>query len=447
VVAGLYDYTAAQVFNAVDVTQSYANPAWITSLAWSKISGAPATGVSSVFGRSGAVIAQTGDYTAAQVTNAVNTLSSYSDPSWISSLSWFKITGAPSIGSYQSPWLQDINGSNWSLSSVKGIGIGANAVAGYGIYCTMNSVANEIALFRNTNAGGAGGFVVQNDGSHSGNIMCAGSTYVNTAWRNNTVINAGGTTDSLILATNSVERVTITSGGNVGIGNNASVLPDGNTTNRHLIVGPTGASTAGEITVCANATTTPTSVGAFNFANYNLAGTSKLIASIYTVTSGSVDSGDMCFWTANTGSGAERMRIAANGNVGIGGTPASWANLHIYNPSTGGDSNLAIQGNSGSLWYITAQAGTSGNRFQIGVIGISNPIVNIANNGNFGLGTTNPQAPLHCVGGTILGGYYVDPSVLSPVTWTAQIDEGGNQLYIRVKYSSGIVKAVALPLT
>ena len=65
------DYTAAQVTNAVDQAASYANPSWLTSLAWSKITGAPAAPVVTVFGRSGAVAAQTGDYTAAQVTGAV----------------------------------------------------------------------------------------------------------------------------------------------------------------------------------------------------------------------------------------------------------------------------------------------------------------------------------------------------------------------------------------
>lgn len=39
IVAVSGDYTAAQVTNAVDQTGSYANPAWITSLAWSKVSG------------------------------------------------------------------------------------------------------------------------------------------------------------------------------------------------------------------------------------------------------------------------------------------------------------------------------------------------------------------------------------------------------------------------
>jgi len=44
--------------------------------------------------RTGAVIAASGDYTAAQVTNAVSTIGSYADPAWITSLSLSKVTGA-----------------------------------------------------------------------------------------------------------------------------------------------------------------------------------------------------------------------------------------------------------------------------------------------------------------------------------------------------------------
>jgi hypothetical protein len=97
VTAASGDYTAAQVTNAVDSTGSYANPTWITSLAWSKITGAPATGVSSVFTRTGAVVAAIGDYTAAQITNAVDSTQTYADPAWITALSWSKITGAPAV--------------------------------------------------------------------------------------------------------------------------------------------------------------------------------------------------------------------------------------------------------------------------------------------------------------------------------------------------------------
>ena len=48
---------------------------------------APGAGAfSSVFGRSGAVFSQMGDYTAAQVTNAVDATVSYANSAWITSL-------------------------------------------------------------------------------------------------------------------------------------------------------------------------------------------------------------------------------------------------------------------------------------------------------------------------------------------------------------------------
>jgi hypothetical protein len=58
---------------------------------WSPTGG----GVTSVFGRTGAVTAATGDYLAAQVTNAADQTGSYSNPVWISSLAWGKLTGIP----------------------------------------------------------------------------------------------------------------------------------------------------------------------------------------------------------------------------------------------------------------------------------------------------------------------------------------------------------------
>lgn len=58
-----------------------------------KSSGGAGGAVSSVFNRQGDVIALTGDYTAAQVTNAVSTLGSYADPVWIVALAGSKISG------------------------------------------------------------------------------------------------------------------------------------------------------------------------------------------------------------------------------------------------------------------------------------------------------------------------------------------------------------------
>lgn len=70
-------------------------------IAWEAASGGGA--VSSVFGRTGAVVQVTGDYSAAQVTNAVDQTGSYANPAWITSLAWAKITGVPAnIGLWQS---------------------------------------------------------------------------------------------------------------------------------------------------------------------------------------------------------------------------------------------------------------------------------------------------------------------------------------------------------
>jgi hypothetical protein len=91
-----FDLTVNRTWSVGDVftTGSYANPSWITSLDWSKITGTPSI-VTSFNSRTGIVIPTIGDYTAAQVTNAVDTTSSYANPTWITSLAWSKITGTP----------------------------------------------------------------------------------------------------------------------------------------------------------------------------------------------------------------------------------------------------------------------------------------------------------------------------------------------------------------
>ena len=121
---GVGDYTAAQVTNAVSILGSYADPAWITSLAWAKITGAPTlfadptTTKGDLIGRAtagpatrlavGATAnmalivdsAQTlgvkwATMTAAMVTNAVDATQTYADPVWMTSLAYSKLTGVP----------------------------------------------------------------------------------------------------------------------------------------------------------------------------------------------------------------------------------------------------------------------------------------------------------------------------------------------------------------
>jgi len=75
---------------------------------WNYASGGGGGAVSSVFTRTGDVVAQSGDYTFAQIGSTPTTLSgygitdpvaltsgSYSNPTWITGLAWSKITGTP----------------------------------------------------------------------------------------------------------------------------------------------------------------------------------------------------------------------------------------------------------------------------------------------------------------------------------------------------------------
>jgi hypothetical protein len=55
----------------------------------------PAIGVTSAFGRTGAVVAQAGDYNVSMIPNAVDATQAYVNPTWITSLPWSKITAAP----------------------------------------------------------------------------------------------------------------------------------------------------------------------------------------------------------------------------------------------------------------------------------------------------------------------------------------------------------------
>lgn len=55
---------------------------------------------------------------ASNVTNAVSTVGSYADPSWITSLAWTKISGKPTISSYQTPWLSNIDASGFQLGAI-----------------------------------------------------------------------------------------------------------------------------------------------------------------------------------------------------------------------------------------------------------------------------------------------------------------------------------------
>src|SRR5690606_5455738 len=81
---------------------------------YDKINSLPTVGgVSSVFGRSGAITAQEADYAAfyAKLSEA------YANPSWITSLDWSKITGRPSWGLVENSTVTGSYDLDWSNST------------------------------------------------------------------------------------------------------------------------------------------------------------------------------------------------------------------------------------------------------------------------------------------------------------------------------------------
>jgi hypothetical protein len=104
----------------------------------------PASGggaVSSVFGRSGAIVSQTGDYTAAQVTNAVDATASYSNPAWITALAYSKLSSAPTLGTAAAHASTDFAASNAS-TTING------QTCSLGSTCTINTGASPTDILR-----------------------------------------------------------------------------------------------------------------------------------------------------------------------------------------------------------------------------------------------------------------------------------------------------------
>lgn len=321
----------ANVTNAVSTLGSYSDPAWLTSLSWSKITGAPATGVATVFGRSGAVAAQTGDYTAAQVTNAVSTLGSYADPAWITSLAYGKITGAPAIPPQF--WVAGSGGAIYYSGGNVGISTAAPSCL---LSLGASIVPHKLAIY---DSGGA----FYGLGMDSSAIRYEAGT--------------GGGHDFYV--NGAALSVCMASTGNVGVGGisaPANVL--------HVVGG--------------SATQTPPlRIGSTSTAYYWDIGRENEFT------------GDFLFNCANGGAPAERMRITVAGSVGIGIVPASAA-FPLVVHGTAANSNLGIGSTSGT---ISLQAINDAQNAFV-PFSLYATAISLMSSGNVGVGTLSPGSLL-----------------------------------------------------
>lgn len=258
--------------------------------------------VASVFGRTGAVTAQAGDYTAAQVTNAVNAAGSYADPAWITSLAWSKISGAPQGGQNQTPWLSNIDAAGFQLSGVLNV-VGKPAsnftVASNGAAPLIlgTNGKNRMAF----DSGGQAYFYPRDaDGSI---VVSFGGSYLLADLSNNVTLLAAASltlgadvaTAHVALSTDhGVTRLTADAGG-VSIGQGASNYPV-------IWFGPSGGA-------------------AGNFVSVDYIA-SDTISNFYI---GATASKNLILQTNNTA----RVSVAANGNVTVGNGDNGYGTIYL----------------------------------------------------------------------------------------------------------------------
>lgn len=155
----------------------------------------------------------------------------------------------------------------------------------------------------------------------------------------------------LMFFTNDAERVRITSDGNLGLGN---ITPDFISSGDRVFT-IQGVGTRATINL-QNSSTGTGGVGG-SFRSYN---GSTFLTTIDMVADGATNKGAFLFYTNNSGSIGERMRITSVGNVGIGNTNPS-TKLHVT--GTISSSDLLLSG-SGTWSYTTNSSWTS---YQVGI--------------------------------------------------------------------------------
>ena len=130
--------------------------------------------VTSAFGRTGVIIGNPGDYSADQVTNAVDSAAIYNNPDWLASLAWSKITGLPLI-----------------TPGPNNLGVGLDAFTG-NISGGGDTALGSGAMHSNTSGGGnvaAGTFALYHNSSGNSNTAIGHvALYSNTTGNANTAV-------------------------------------------------------------------------------------------------------------------------------------------------------------------------------------------------------------------------------------------------------------------
>ena len=201
--------------------------------------------------------------------------------------------------------------------------------------------------------------------------------------------------------------------GNVGVGT-TTTNPLGNGGTHRTVAIQNGAG-YGVVSLVTSATITGSTIGALNFGSTS-ASTNKTGVSINAELDGAVTTdanARLVFYTRGAGTLAERMRIDASGNVGIGTSTLNLkfvVNGGIQVLTSGSDTpangtDIVYIGNSaaGSALRHTASRHFAIDTYSTG--GAWAERLRVERDGNVGIGTTGPSDKLHVIGNVRAGNY------------------------------------------
>ena len=214
-------------------------------------------------------------------------------------------------------------------------------------------------------------------------------------------------TDGWLFKVTSAEKMRLTPSGNLGIGttNPGSTLPtDSETASKVLqLTGVSG--NTGDTAVLLRSSDNSSGLDLW----HNASTGDSYIDNRY-----NSNQGDTIFRVKTAGTPLEALRIAGDGNVGIG-TSSPAEKLHIFGTTAAvkiegngiTSANLKFKTNETDRWNVNVPSGSTDLRFTTG----SSDTLTLKSNGNVGIGTTSPSEKLDIEGNVRVGqnnGFYIN---------------------------------------